>query len=253
MSSLMSSGDRLVYLPGILCLVSCLALFFAGTPHAVMADDQLVRIHTESGEILIELDEELAPAHVHHFLHLANTGFFDGTSFHRVVPGFVIQGGDPNSRDDDPRNDGQGGPTLRDVLDTEHYARFQAINESLTSRGYVPLPEQVNLKAEFSTTAKHRRGVLSMARARANDSAGSQFFICVADRFDLDGKYTVFGYVVSGMDVVDAIVSAPRVDDSQTPLEPVHIQRMEVLAGQADLTEAELIAWQEYQAAAGSE
>jgi len=253
MPSPISLNDRLVTIPVMLCLVVCLTLFCAGIPSTVTADDQLVRIHTESGEILVELDEELAPAHVHHFVHLASSGFFAGTSFHRVVPGFVIQGGDPNSRDDDPRNDGQGGPTLKDVLDAEQYAQFLAINESLTSRGYVSLPEQVNLMAEFSTTAKHRRGVLSMARARANDSAGSQFFICVADRFDLDGKYTVFGYVVSGMDVVDAIVSAPRLDDSQTPLEPVHIQRMEVLAGEADLTAAELIAWREYQAAAGSD
>jgi peptidyl-prolyl cis-trans isomerase B (cyclophilin B) len=243
---------RVTGITAILNAITCLVVCLACGAGPVWAAEQFARIHTDSGEILVELNSDLAPAHVEHFLHLARTGFFDGTSFHRIVPGFVIQGGDPNSKDDDPRNDGQGGPTLKDVLDATQYAQFLAINESLTSRGYVPLPEQVNVKAEFSTTANHQRGVLSMARARANDSAGSQFFICVADRFDLDGKYTIFGYVVSGMEVVDAIVSAPRLDESQTPLEPVRIQRVEVLTGLDDLTEIERSAWQEHQTVAGS-
>ncbi len=228
----------------------CILALISWAAAPASAGDQFARLHTDAGEILLIFDRELAPHHVEHFLHLARTGFYDGTSFHRIVPDFVIQGGDPNSKDADPNNDGQGGPRLQDVLGPEEYAQFEVINRSLTGRGYVALPDQVNVRAEFSTTAQHRRGVLSMARARANDSAGSQFFICVADRFDLDGKYTVFGYVVSGMDVVDAIVSAPRKDDTQNPIQPVRLRRITILSGESDLTEAEHAAWREFDAAA---
>jgi len=135
-------------------------------------------IETKFGNIELAFFPEKAPNHVDNFLTLARKGFYDGTTFHRVIPGFMIQGGDPKSKDDNPRNDGTGGP------------------------GY-------SLKAEFNDTP-HRRGILSMARSRNPDSAGSQFFICVADAPHLNGQYTVFGKVTKGMDVVDRIVRQPR-------------------------------------------
>ncbi len=127
------------------------------------------------GPIRIELLQDEAPLTVANFEKLARAGFYDGTTFHRVVPGFVIQGGDPNTKDRDPRNDGMGGP------------------------GY-------HIKAEFNDTP-HLRGTVSMARSSAPDSAGSQFFIVLADHHELDGHYTAFGRVTEGMDVVDRIAA----------------------------------------------
>jgi len=142
-----------------------------------MSKQQAV-IHTKLGDITLRFFPEVAPNHVNSFIELSQKGFYNGTTFHRVLPNFVIQGGDPNSRNPDRSKHGMGGP------------------------GY-------NLKAEFSNKP-HKRGTLSMARAAHPDSAGSQFFICVADTPSLDGKYTVFGEVIKGMDVVDKIVSQPR-------------------------------------------
>ncbi|MEZ4526245.1 MAG: peptidylprolyl isomerase [Desulfobacterales bacterium] len=148
-------------------------------------------ISTKFGEITIKFFPDVAPNHVSSFLELARSGFYNGTSFHRVIPGFMIQGGDPLSKNPDRRVHGTGGPDYR-------------------------------LKAEFSTKA-HKRGILSMARSGHPDSAGSQFFICVADAPYLDGKYTVFGEVVSGMEVADQIVSQPR-DPRDNPLEKIEMQ-----------------------------
>ena len=142
-----------------------------------MSKQQAV-IHTKLGDITLRFFPEVAPNHVNSFIELSQKGFYNGTTFHRVLPNFVIQGGDPNSKNPDQSKHGMGGP------------------------GY-------NLKAEFSNKP-HKRGTLSMARAAHPDSAGSQFFICVADTPSLDGKYTVFGEVIKGMDVVDKIVSQPR-------------------------------------------
>jgi len=229
-----------------LLLVICSAILLIAGQTTALGAESFVRLHTDAGEILIAFDSELAPHHVDHFLHLARTGFFKGTSFHRIVPGFVIQGGDPNSKDADPRNDGQGGPRLGDVLTEEEFVYFDKLSLVLSQKGYTSLDDQVNLKAEFSTTAKHRRGVLSMARARTKDSAGSQFFICVADRPDLDGSYTIFGYVLSGMEVVDEIVSAPTTDpNSQTPIQPVRIRQVTIIEDVADLADSEKKAWEE--------
>lgn len=126
------------------------------------------------GVIDIELDEKAAPVTVENFLKLVNSKFYDGTIFHRVIPGFMIQGGDPQGT-------GMGGP------------------------GWT-------IKGEFSSNGwnnpiKHKRGVISMARAMDPDSAGSQFFIMHADADYLDGQYAAFGRVVKGMDVVDRIAS----------------------------------------------
>ena len=126
----------------------------------------------DGGEIQLELYPEVAPESVKNFISLANSGFYDGLIFHRVISGFMIQGGDPDGR-------GTGGP------------------------GY-------SIKGEFAANGvkndiSHVRGVLSMARAQPYDSAGSQFFICHADSTFLDGQYAAFGRVISGMDVVDKI------------------------------------------------
>jgi len=142
-----------------------------------MSDARAV-IETKFGKIELKFFPDIAPNHVDNFIELAKKGFYDGTLFHRVIPGFMIQGGDPNSKDPDKSKHGMGSP------------------------GHT-------VKAEFSDK-KHTRGILSMARSSHPDSAGSQFFICVADALFLDSKYTAFGEVVSGMDVVDKIVSQPR-------------------------------------------
>jgi len=142
-----------------------------------MSEQQAI-IRTNLGDITLKFFPEVAPNHVNNFIELAKKGFYDTTIFHRVIPGFMIQGGDPNSKNHDKSGHGMGGP------------------------GYT-------VKAEFNDKP-HKRGTLSAARAASPDSAGSQFFICVADSRFLDRQYTVFGEVVSGMDVVDKIVSQPR-------------------------------------------
>ena len=150
-------------------------------------------IETKFGEIELELLADKAPGHVKNFVDLAKKGFYDGTTFHRVIPGFMIQGGDPNTQDPKaPRGrHGTGGP------------------------GY-------NIKAEFNDTA-HKRGVLSMARSTDPNSAGSQFFIVVADSTFLDRQYTAFGKVVRGMEVADKIVASPR-DPNDNPNERVEMK-----------------------------
>ena len=156
-------------------------------------------ITTKHGEIVLELYDSLAPKHVESFKLHAKNGYYNGTTFHRVVPGFVIQGGDPFTKSNDRRFHGQGG----------NAAKYFGIGiESDESTWDLP--------AEFSETP-HKRGILSMARAQNPDSGGSQFFICVSDAPSLDNKYTVFGKVIKGMNVVDAIVNEPR-DKRDNPI-----------------------------------
>ncbi|MBK8166423.1 MAG: peptidylprolyl isomerase [bacterium] len=223
----------------VACLVPA-----AGAAPAAKAP-QFLRLETEAGNILLVFYPGLAPNHVANFKHLARTGFLDGTRFHRIVPGFVIQGGDPNSKDDDPRNDGLGGPTVRDVLTEAEYQAVVAASKVLEGKGYNALTGEARLKAEFSRTAKHVRGTLSMARSQSVDSAGSQFFICVADTPALDTQYTVFGHVVSGMEVADKIVSAEKnpAAGRDAPAVPVQIIKATVLEGTTGLSAAERGAW----------
>jgi len=148
-------------------------------------------IETKFGNIELKFFPDVAPNHVNNFIELAKKGFYDGTVFHRVIPGFMIQGGDPNSKSQDRSKHGMGGP------------------------GHT-------LKAEFNKKP-HKRGTLSMARSASPDSAGSQFFICVADTPQLNNQYTVFGEVTSGMDVADKIVSQPK-DRNDNPLERVEMK-----------------------------
>jgi peptidyl-prolyl cis-trans isomerase B (cyclophilin B) len=136
-------------------------------------------IKTKYGNMEIVLFPEKAPNHVQNFIKLAKSGYYNGTIFHRVIPGFMIQGGDPNTKDPNKTDTyGMGGPSEK-------------------------------LKAEFNDTP-HRRGIVSMARTNDPNSAGSQFFIVVKDSNFLDGQYTVFGQVVKGMEVADKIVELPR-------------------------------------------
>jgi len=135
-------------------------------------------IKTSFGDIKFSLLPDIAPETVRNFSKLAKSGFYNETLFHRVIPGFMIQGGDPNTKNPDKNMWGQGGP------------------------GY-------NLKAEFNSRS-HLRGIVSMARAADPDSAGSQFFIVTSDSAFLDKQYTVFGEVVDGMEVADKIVNLPR-------------------------------------------
>jgi peptidyl-prolyl cis-trans isomerase B (cyclophilin B) len=158
------------------------ALFAADKSPAEKADaakGPKAIIKTKFGDMDIVFFPEKAPKHVENFIALAKSGFYNGTIFHRVIPGFMIQGGDPNTKDlNKPETYGQGGPSQR-------------------------------LKAEFNDIP-HRRGILSMARTNDPNSAGSQFFIVVKDSNFLDGQYTVFGEVVKGMEVADKIVSLPK-------------------------------------------
>lgn len=160
-----------------------------------MSQAPIVTIEMENGsKILVELHPEIAPNTVNNFISLIKQGFYDGTIFHRVIPGFMIQGGDPQGT-------GMGGP------------------------GY-------DIKGEFaqngvSNNLNHCRGVISMARSAMPNSAGSQFFIMAADSSHLDGQYAAFGKVTEGMDVADAIVSSPR-DRNDRPKEEQRVKRISV-------------------------
>jgi peptidyl-prolyl cis-trans isomerase B (cyclophilin B) len=145
-------------------------------PHAVIHDgphDAAVLTVRDMGEIRIELYPEVAPKTVENFVKLAKAGFYDGTQFHRVIPGFMIQGGDPNTKGEDTRTYGKGGP------------------------GYT-------IEDEF-TDLSHTRGTLSMANKGTPRTGGSQFFILHQDTTGLDGRHATFGRVTDGMDLVDAI------------------------------------------------
>jgi peptidyl-prolyl cis-trans isomerase B (cyclophilin B) len=159
-----------------------------------------VVIETSLGNITIQLNDAAAPKHSANFRKLAKEGFYDSTTFHRVIPGFMIQGGDPNSKNADKSTHGMGGPEYR-------------------------------IDAEIGLT--HERGVIAAARQgdQINPqrmSNGSQFYITVADAKFLDGQYSVFGKIVEGMDVADKIVAVPR-DPRDNPLETILIKKVTVI------------------------
>ena len=166
-----------------------IAMLVMGTGSALAKE--IAVIETKYGKMELEFFTEKAPGHVKNFKTLARTGFYNGTLFHRVIPGFMIQGGDPNSKSSDRSTHGMGGP------------------------GY-------SINAEFNNI-KHGRGVVSMARSQDPNSAGSQFFIVVQDANFLDGKYTAFGKVTKGMEVADKIVNSAR-DERDNPLEPIRMK-----------------------------
>ncbi len=154
-----------------------------------------VIISTNLGNIQFELLPDIAPETVRNFVKLTKSGFYDGTLFHRVIPNFMIQGGDPNTKEPDKSTWGTGGP------------------------GY-------NIKAEFNSRS-HLRGIVSMARSSDPDSAGSQFFIVTSDSTFLDRQYTAFGQVSDGMDVVDKIVNLPR-DGNDCPLQDAKMLQLTI-------------------------
>ena len=154
-----------------------------------------VIIKTKFGKIVFKLLPDNAPETVRSFVKLAESGFYDNTLFHRVIPGFMIQGGDPNTKQTDKSNWGMGGP------------------------GY-------SINAEFSSRS-HLRGIVSMARGTDVNSAGSQFFIVTSDSTFLDRQYTVFGEVIEGMDVADKIVNLAR-NENDCPLEDIKMDKVAV-------------------------
>ena len=168
----------------------------AATPAAPNTNDVGV-ITTSEGVMVVEFYPEVAPKHVENFKTLAKKGFYDGTAFHRVIPGFMIQGGDPNTKDESAKGTwGQGGP------------------------GYT-------ISAEFNAK-HHARGILSMARAMDPNSAGSQFFICHADAGNLDGQYTVFGNLIKGFEVLDKIATTPT-ETPDRPIKRVNIESIKIV------------------------
>ena len=154
----------------------------------------IVTIETTQGTMKVELYPEVAPNTVNNFIYLVKRGFYDGTIFHRVIPGFMVQGGDPEGS-------GMGGPGY-------------GIKGEFAANG-------------FQNTLKHTTGVISMARAQRPNSAGSQFFIMVDDAPYLDGQYAAFGKVTEGIEVAQAIVSAPR-DRADRPYEDQIMEKVTV-------------------------
>ena len=171
-------------------------------------------ISTQFGDMVVEFYPEIAPMHVESFTILAKEGYFDGTTFHRVIPGFMIQGGDPNSKDTNRLNDGSGGRA----------GKFFGIGQESN-------PDTWMIPGEFNESL-HVRGTLSMARTRDPNSASSQFFICHTSTPQLDRQYTVFGQVIKGLEVIDQIinVNTPRKEnrgyqgsDGDNPFEKVEM------------------------------
>ena len=163
--------------------------------------NKVAELHTTAGEIDIRFFPDVAPNHVKNFIDLAQKGFYNGTKFHRIIPGFMVQGGDPNTKTSDTSSWGTGGSGK-------------------------------NVAAEFNTVS-HKRGIVSMARAADPNSASSQFFIVVKDSPFLDRQYTVFGQVTKGVDVADKIVSAPR-DANDRPNSPTTIEKVVIRDAKAN-------------------
>jgi len=168
------------------------AAFEARAAAAIAAGEEVAVVSTPLGEIVWRFLPEAAPEHVGYVKKLIGRGFYDGTTFHRVIPRFVVQGGDPNSKNADRADDGEGEADLR-------------------------------LKAEFSKTLHYRPGTVGMARDTDPDSGSCQFFIALENLPRLDGKYTIFGEVIAGLDVARKIADVPR-DVNDNPLEPITVK-----------------------------
>ena len=164
-------------------------------------ENKVAELHTSAGEIDIRFFPDVAPGHVKNFIDLAEKGFYNGTKFHRVIPGFMIQGGDPNTVSGSPSTWGTGGSGK-------------------------------NINAEFNSIS-HKRGIVSMARSSSPNSASSQFFIVTSDSTFLDNQYTVFGQVTKGMDVADKIVNAPK-GEQDRPTNPTSIDKIVIRDAKPD-------------------
>ena len=181
-------------------------------------------MHTNMGDIKLELNSDAAPKTVENFISLSKSGYYDGTKFHRVIQDFMIQGGDPLSKDEDPTNDGTGGESIwGDKFEDEINARSLGLSDeqivALESEGYKYREDLISLKVDVGSIAMANSGP---------DTNGSQFFIVTEQAQPyLDGRHTVFGKVLEGMDVVRKI-AAVAVDENDRPLEDVIIESIEV-------------------------
>jgi peptidyl-prolyl cis-trans isomerase B (cyclophilin B) len=199
----------------LICALGAAAIFVAGCSNAnpsapavntavvtnqtptVPGTNEVAVITTSEGVMVVEFYPDVAPNHVANFKKLARSGFYDGTAFHRVIPGFMIQGGDPNTKNDSAKDTwGMGGPSY-------------------------------TINAEFNAK-HHARGILSMARTSDPNSAGSQFFICHADAGQLDGQYTVFGNLIKGFDVLDKIATTPT-EPPDRPIKRINVDSIKIV------------------------
>ncbi|NND86267.1 MAG: peptidylprolyl isomerase [Nitrosopumilus sp.] len=186
----------------IILLLVIFSIIFTSLGYQAFAqsDDKVAVLETNLGTIVIEFFPEDAPKHVENFISLTESGFYDGTLFHRIIPNFMIQGGDPNTISGDPNTWGIGGPSG-------------------------------NVDAEFNSI-KHNRGIVSMARAADPNSAGSQFFIVHQNSNFLDGQYTVFGRIITqeSFETLDKIASVETTDrDAPTDIEKVRIKKISIM------------------------
>ena len=204
---------------------SLILIPFGNYAFGQITNDPVVVIETNLGNIIIQFFPGDAPDHVNNFLSLSKTGFYDGTLFHRIIPGFMIQGGDPNTINGDPNTWGQGGPEGR------------------------------TLNAEFNSI-EHNRGIVSMARSQDPNSAGSQFFIVHQDSNFLDGQYTVFGRIVNdeSYKTLDKI-AAVQTDNNDRPIDPdqVRIIKVSIKSTERTITEVEVERTSDYLKSTGNQ
>ena len=178
--------------------------------------EKVAVISTKYGDMVVEFYADVAPMHVESFMALAEEKYFNGTTFHRVIPGFVIQGGDPNSKLENRAIHGTGGRA----------GKFFGIGDKDDSSTWL-IPQEFN-------SIPHVKGILSMARTNDPNSASSQFFICHDNASFLDNNYTVFGKVIKGLEIIDQIVNVEK-DMNDNPLEKIEMNV--VIANKSDVIE----------------
>jgi cyclophilin family peptidyl-prolyl cis-trans isomerase len=186
-------------------LILAAILTFIGVSCMNMTHEERVAvISTKHGDMVVEFYPDVAPMHVESFITLAEEEYFNGTTFHRVIPGFVIQGGDPNSKLDNRALHGTGGRA----------GKFFGLGDENDPNTWL-------IPAEFNDIP-HTKGILSMARTNDPNSASSQFFVCHDNAPFLDKNYTVFGKVIKGLEVIDLIVNSEK-DMNDNPLEKIEM------------------------------
>lgn len=186
-------------------LILAAILTFIGVSCMNMTHEERVAvISTKHGDMVVEFYPDVAPMHVESFITLAEEEYFNGTTFHRVIPGFVIQGGDPNSKLDNRALHGTGGRA----------GKFFGLGDENDPNSWL-------IPAEFNDIP-HTKGILSMARTNDPNSASSQFFVCHDNAPFLDKNYTVFGKVIKGLEVIDLIVNSEK-DMNDNPLEKIEM------------------------------
>ena len=185
---------------GIILIVLTIGVFIMNYEK----ETEVAVISTNYGDMVVEFYPDVAPMHVESFVALANEQYFDATTFHRVIPDFVIQGGDPNSKLENRSLHGTGGRA----------GKFFGIGDENDSSTWL-IPQEFN-------SIPHEKGILSMARTNDPNSASSQFFVCHGDPSFLDNNYTVFGKVIQGLEVIDSIANVEK-DMNDNPLEKIEM------------------------------